>query len=262
MSGNRAIMPGVSVRAIWVGSLAVAAIGGALNGCGRPLIPGSPGAGGSTAPGATAGSGGVSGSGGGAGVPACPSLLRGGACTPADPQVCYKTCGPEKTGTKSLTCQRDGTYLESPICSYDASKDYSCYAIPSTVNAACPPGEAPQGSMACNVDHCVLCNSAAVCRAASIPIRRARPRSATAPASCRTPTVCGRGPAPAKPRGRARWASAVTGRQGAGGAAGAAPAPAVSAEARRVLAGPRAAAARAAAGTPPALESPYVRRRS
>ena len=66
MSSNRAIMRGVSARVLWVG-LAVAGIGGALDGCGGTLVRdplGDAGNGGSSAPAGTTGRGGVSGSGG------------------------------------------------------------------------------------------------------------------------------------------------------------------------------------------------------
>jgi len=155
-------MPGVSARTLWVG-LAVAGIGGALDGCGGKLVgdpSGGAGNGGSAAPGGTTGSGGVSGSGGTAfGEPACPTAVRGSACLPTDPQVCYRTCGPERTGVKANTCEANGVYSESVFCAFDPSKDYSCYAIPVAANAACPQGVTLQASMPCEVDHCVLCNS-------------------------------------------------------------------------------------------------------
>jgi hypothetical protein len=50
-------------------------------------------------------------------------------------------------------------YLEMAGCLFDPSKDYSCYKIPSTANAACPLGVVPQASAPCDLDHCVLCNS-------------------------------------------------------------------------------------------------------
>ena len=158
MSGNRPIMPGVSARVLWFG-LAVAGIGGALDGCGGKLVgdpSGGAGNGGSSAPGGTTGSGG----GGTAfGEPACPAAVRGAGCLPTDPQVCYRTCGPEKTGVKANTCEANGVYSEASVCAFDPSKDYSCYAIPSVANAVCPAGVVPQGSNLCGVDHCVLCNS-------------------------------------------------------------------------------------------------------
>jgi hypothetical protein len=145
--------------------VAAAAIGGALDGCGGKLVAdplGSAGNGGANAPGGTTGSGGASGSGGTAfGQPACPEVLRGpGVCLATDPQLCYRTCGPEKTGVKAFTCEANGVYSEMGGCSFDPSKDYSCYAIPSVANGVCPAGVTPQGSGACDTDHCVLCNSA------------------------------------------------------------------------------------------------------
>jgi hypothetical protein len=82
---------------------------------------------------------------------------KNGACTPTDPQLCYKTCGPEKTGDKSETCS-GGVYVEMSGCAFDPTHDYSCYKIPSAANTACPTGT-PQASQACTTDHCVLCNT-------------------------------------------------------------------------------------------------------
>ena len=94
------------------------------------------------------------------GEPACLStVIKGGACTPTDQQFCYKTCGPEKTGVKTETCTTAGTYAEMSGCTFDPAKDYSCYKIPTAANTACPAGVTPQGSMACDVPHCMLCNS-------------------------------------------------------------------------------------------------------
>jgi hypothetical protein len=156
-------MSGVSVRVAWVG-VAVAAIAGLLDGCGGRLVgdlPGGAGNGGSGVPGGTTGGGSVSGGGGTAfGQPACPEVLRGTACLPTDPQLCYRTCGPEKTGVRAVTCEATGVYSEMGGCTYDPSKDYSCYAIPAVANAVCPAGVVPQASNPCDVDHCVLCNSA------------------------------------------------------------------------------------------------------
>jgi len=108
------------------------------------------------------GTGGVGGTGGGgSGEPACLSTVaKGVACTAADQQFCYKTCGPEKSGVKSETCTTAGTYAEMSGCSFDPSRDYSCYSIPPTANATCPL-VVPQASASCTVDHCVLCNASA-----------------------------------------------------------------------------------------------------
>ena len=60
---------------------------------------------------------------------------------------------------KTETCTTAGTYAEMSGCSFDPSQDYSCYKIPTAANAACPAGVTPQGSSACDVPHCTLCNS-------------------------------------------------------------------------------------------------------
>src|SRR5262245_10177432 len=70
----------------------------------------------------TTGTGGSASTGtGGTGLysPSCTGLTtaasaeptKGGACVAADPQLCYKTCGPEKAGAKSETCT-GGVYAE------------------------------------------------------------------------------------------------------------------------------------------------------
>src|SRR5437764_514449 len=57
---------------------------------------------------------------------------KGGVCTAADPQLCYKTCGPFNIGFKSETCS--GTsYSEMMGCSFPAA-DYSCYKIPAAID--------------------------------------------------------------------------------------------------------------------------------
>jgi hypothetical protein len=127
------------------------------------------GTGGSGRGGAT-GSGGTTGTGGALGAPSCTGLLtaagmepaKGISCGPVDPQLCYRTCGPEKTGFKSETCTTAGAYQEMSGCSFDPTKDYSCYRIPSTGNAACPAGVTPHASADCSaygVPTCTACNS-------------------------------------------------------------------------------------------------------
>ncbi len=114
----------------------------------------------------TGGVGGATGTGGvpggtGFGEPVCLSTVaKGAACGPADQQFCYKPCGPVNIGVKSETCTTAGTYTEMSGCSFDPSKDYSCYKITLAVNAACPSGgAAPQAGTACTVPPCTLCNS-------------------------------------------------------------------------------------------------------
>jgi hypothetical protein len=125
---------------------------------------GTTGSGGTTGDGGTTGTGGssVTGTGGtmAFGEPACLSnVVKNGACTPADQQFCYKTCGPEKTGVKTEMCTSAGTYAEMPGCSFDPTKNYACYKIPTEVQTACPAGTTPKGSDPCDVPHCTLCNS-------------------------------------------------------------------------------------------------------
>lgn len=172
----RVFARGLGAAALAVQLLAFQACGGggnmpATKGSGGAPGAGSGGATGTTTGGASgtatggttgAGSGGTTGGGGGAafGEPACLSTVsKGSACGPSDQQLCYKTCGPEKTGVKSETCQTSGTYAEMSGCTFDPAKNYSCYKIPTAANTACPMGVTPQGSATCDVPHCTLCNS-------------------------------------------------------------------------------------------------------
>jgi hypothetical protein len=121
----------------------------------------------------TTGSGtaGTTGSGGSSGVSPCTTtgagttIAKGIACTASDPQLCTKTCGPEKTGTKTETCTA-GAYVEGSVCSFPAvapspSTDgtYMCWALPATANAGCPtdPTMAPQASTPCTIADCIVC---------------------------------------------------------------------------------------------------------
>ena len=130
------------------------------------------GSGGSTGTGGAVGTGGGSGSGGGTGAggaagaggattfgqPACPATVtKGGACASTDLQLCYKTCGPEKTGVKSDTCT-GGVYSEMSGCAFDATRDFSCYKLPSMSIAACGAGT-PMAGTDCTVATCQVCNS-------------------------------------------------------------------------------------------------------
>jgi len=170
----------------YVGTLALFAQVLLTQACGGDNAPattegtgGSPGAGGTTDVtsngGATTpdtGAGGTttpdtSGSGGAAGAdqyqPLCNSLLtaanvaptKNGICVDGDPQLCYKTCGPESSGFKSETCTA-GVYVEQSGCSFPPG-DYSCYKIPTTIDPSCP-AEVPQATTECSVAACTLCN--------------------------------------------------------------------------------------------------------
>jgi hypothetical protein len=88
---------------------------------------------------------------------------KGGACVATDPQLCYKTCGPEKSGAKSETCT-GGVYAEMSGCSFDSAKDFACYKIPAAANTMCPRADAA---------------------GVADPARSTCASSATAPAACR-----------------------------------------------------------------------------
>ncbi|HEY7371033.1 MAG TPA: hypothetical protein VIF57_02570 [Polyangia bacterium] len=94
------------------------------------------------------------------GQPTCPSTVaKGGACAATDIQFCYKTCGPEKAGVKSETCQTSGTYSEMSGCTFDQAKDFSCYKLPAAADPTCPAGMTPKASDPCTADMCHACNS-------------------------------------------------------------------------------------------------------
>ena len=93
---------------------------------------------------------------GGLTTAAGPAPTKAGACTAADPQLCYKTCGPNSVGFKSETCTA-GVYAEQSGCSFPSGVDYSCYKIPDAVDASCPT-TTPQASQPCSVAACTLCN--------------------------------------------------------------------------------------------------------
>ena len=131
--------------------------------------------------GATGGSGGATGGSAGSGTggsgvatdgggsttyaPACANnaagvaIAKGVACTAADPQLCWKTCGPASSGFKPETCTA-GLYAEEPggpPCHFPPA-DYACYKIPATVDTTCP-ATPPQASMDCTVAACTPCNA-------------------------------------------------------------------------------------------------------
>ena len=137
---------------------------------GATTTTGAGGAGGSTGTGGagTGGSAGTATAGGDAGTlgtPLCSGLMtaamkvpaKGGACTDTDPQFCYATCGPSSSGFKTETCNATAkTYTEASACVFPPGKDYSCYKIPATDDAACPTTP-PTASTACTVAACIVC---------------------------------------------------------------------------------------------------------
>jgi hypothetical protein len=96
--------------------------------------------------------------------PRCETLLtaanesptKNGICVDGDPQLCYKTCGPQSIGFKSETCTA-GVYVEQSGCSFLPDQDYSCYKIPDAIDPSCPT-DTPQASTECSVAQCTLCN--------------------------------------------------------------------------------------------------------
>lgn len=115
----------------------------------------------------TAGAGsGTAGAATGSFSPLCKGLMTAGAmepakavaCTAADPQVCYKTCGPQSTGFKSETCTA-GAYAEQSGCAFPPELDATCFKLPATQDPSCP-ATPPQASMDCTVAECTLCNGA------------------------------------------------------------------------------------------------------
>jgi hypothetical protein len=74
------------------------------------------------------------------------------ACTAADTQLCYKTCGPDNVGYKSETCTA-GAYVES-TCAFPATGNYSCFKA--TVDSAGCPATAPTHGQPCTITQCTL----------------------------------------------------------------------------------------------------------
>ena len=138
---------------------AAGATGGQAGSSGSAPDSGSAGTGG----GATDAGGGKEG--GGTFTPLCVGLMTAGgmepakgiACTPADTQLCYRTCGPLSVGFKSETCAA-GAYVEQTGCSFPDG-NYACYKIPAAISPTCPT-TIPQASQPCSVAECTLCNVA------------------------------------------------------------------------------------------------------
>ena len=91
-------------------------------------------------------------------------MAKGGACAPTDVQLCYKTCGPEKAGVKSETCQTSGTYAEMSGCTFDCDRDLLLLQDPDggehdlPADARCRDG-ASRKARALTVATACLCNS-------------------------------------------------------------------------------------------------------
>jgi len=137
--------------------------GGATTTTGTGGATTSGGAGGTTGGSGGGGTGGAGG--GGTFSPLCSAVPRtqageeptkGGVCTSADTQLCYKTCGPQSIGFKSETCT-GGVYVEQSGCDFPPDMDYACYKLPMPVSSTCP-AAVPQASQNCEVAECTPCN--------------------------------------------------------------------------------------------------------
>lgn len=84
---------------------------------------------------------------------ACTSESKGAACTGS--AVCYKTCGPENQGAKTLTCTND-TYVEGS-CTFSATTNYACYRLTNVQVCAATP---PTGGTTCTLAECQACGNA------------------------------------------------------------------------------------------------------
>jgi hypothetical protein len=84
-------------------------------------------------------------------------IKKGTFCTPEDPQLCYRECGPFQVGWKTETCLA-GVYAEGD-CSFPEDGDYSCFAIPDEIDTSvCPTDSPPRSTEECDVPACTLCN--------------------------------------------------------------------------------------------------------
>ena len=125
--------------------------------------PGSGGSGGSEQRPGTASTGTAGSAATGSFMPICDGLMtaaavaptKAGACNATDPQLCYKTCGPQGVGFKSETCTA-GAYAEQTGCTFPDNGEYSCFKVPTAVDAACP-AETITASSACSVKSCTPC---------------------------------------------------------------------------------------------------------
>jgi hypothetical protein len=131
--------------------------GGSSTG-GAPAATGGsgPATGGRTGTGGLPGTGGAVTTGGvGGAPPACAaSVTKGAACADSDVQACTKTCGPERVGTKTETCQASA-YVEG-LCQFDPSANYACYAVPDAPGPGCPTALIQAGSP-CTIPDCIVC---------------------------------------------------------------------------------------------------------
>lgn len=84
-------------------------------------------------------------------------ILKGTPCTAADPQLCYRPCGPNQVGWKTETCLA-GVYAEGD-CTFPADQTYECYKIPDPIDpGACGISAPPAATDECSAPACLSCN--------------------------------------------------------------------------------------------------------
>jgi hypothetical protein len=81
--------------------------------------------------------------------PACINENKDGSCTGS--AVCYKTCGPDSQGQKTLTC--NGSKLLESECTFSSTTNYACYRLTSVAKCA----STPTAGTNCSVDPCKPC---------------------------------------------------------------------------------------------------------
>ena len=86
-------------------------------------------------------------------------IKKGTPCTPEDPELCYRPCGPSSVGWKTETCLA-GVYAEGD-CTFPDDRTYECYKIPAEIDAvACQLDGPPSATDECNAPLCTACNFA------------------------------------------------------------------------------------------------------
>lgn len=84
-------------------------------------------------------------------------ILKGTPCTAADPQVCYRPCGPNQSGWKEEKCVAS-VYTEGD-CRFPLDQDFSCYRIPDAIDkTVCGVTEPPTATDPCEAPQCTVCN--------------------------------------------------------------------------------------------------------
>ncbi len=88
-------------------------------------------------------------------LPVC--ATTSGSCTTGTDQDCFTTCGPSKIGKETCSCQ--SSTWKCDACVFQATENYSCYALPTPVSL-CDPNSPPTANAACSIDDCKPCGSA------------------------------------------------------------------------------------------------------